>query len=120
MTREEAVDVLKHNYPSSCYEDLCKAVDMAIKALEQPEPIRINLNEPIKVKLSDCDNGFSDEQPTIESEIIQCKDCVHSRSSVWLYANRPATVDYYCARTELHKWPYESCDKAERREEGDK
>ena len=39
MTREEAIDVLKHNYPSSCYEDLCKAVDMAIEALEQPEII---------------------------------------------------------------------------------
>ena len=33
MTREEAIDVLKHNYPSSCFEDLCKAVDIAIKAL---------------------------------------------------------------------------------------
>lgn len=40
MTREEAIDVLKHNYPSSCYEDLCKAVDMAIKALKQPEIVR--------------------------------------------------------------------------------
>lgn len=29
----DAVDVLKHNYPSSCFEDLCKAVDIAIKAL---------------------------------------------------------------------------------------
>lgn len=38
MTREEAIDVLKHNYPSSCYEDLCEAVEIAIKALEQPEP----------------------------------------------------------------------------------
>lgn len=38
MTREEAIDVLKHNYPSSCFEDLCKAVDIAIKALSvQPE-----------------------------------------------------------------------------------
>ena len=35
MTREEAIDVLKRNYPSSCFEDLCKAVDIAIKALEQ-------------------------------------------------------------------------------------
>jgi len=24
---------LKRNYPSSCFEDLCKAVDIAIKAL---------------------------------------------------------------------------------------
>ncbi len=39
MTREEALDVLKRNYPSRCFEDLCKAVDMAIEALSaQPEP----------------------------------------------------------------------------------
>ena len=35
----DAIDVLKRNYPSSCFEDLCKAVDIAIKALSaQPEP----------------------------------------------------------------------------------
>ena len=41
MTREEAIDVLKCNYPSSCFEELCKAVDIAIKALSaQPEIVR--------------------------------------------------------------------------------
>lgn len=41
MTREEAIDVLKHNYPSACFEDLCKAVEIAIQALStQPEIIR--------------------------------------------------------------------------------
>lgn len=29
----DAIDVLKHNYPSSGFEDLCKAVDTAIKVL---------------------------------------------------------------------------------------
>ena len=54
MTREEAIDVLKHNYPSSCFEDLCEAVETAIQSLSaQPEPIRINLNESVKVKLTD-------------------------------------------------------------------
>jgi len=37
MTREEAIDVLKANYPDSCYELLREAVDMAIEALKQPE-----------------------------------------------------------------------------------
>ena len=37
MTREEAIDVLKCNYPSSCFEELCKAVDIAIKALSAQE-----------------------------------------------------------------------------------
>ena len=41
ISRQEAIDVLKRNYPSSCFEELCKAVDIAIKALsEQPEIIR--------------------------------------------------------------------------------
>lgn len=33
MTREEAIDVLQHNYPSACFTDLCEAVDIAIQAL---------------------------------------------------------------------------------------
>lgn len=40
MTREEAaIDVLKANYPDSCYELLREAVDMAIEALEQRRAI---------------------------------------------------------------------------------
>lgn len=38
MTREEAIDVIKHNYPSACFTDLCEAVEMALQALSaQPE-----------------------------------------------------------------------------------
>ena len=38
MTNKEAVDILERNYPSSCFEDLRNAVDIAIKALSaQPE-----------------------------------------------------------------------------------
>lgn len=33
MTREEAIDVIKHNYPSACFTDLCEAVEIAIQAL---------------------------------------------------------------------------------------
>ena len=41
MTREDAIDVLKHNYPSACFTDLCDAVELAIQALSaQPEIIR--------------------------------------------------------------------------------
>lgn len=40
MTREEAIDVLQHNYPSACFTDLCEAVKIAIQALStQPEII---------------------------------------------------------------------------------
>lgn len=40
MTREEAIDALKANYPDSCYELLREAVDIAIESLKQPEIIR--------------------------------------------------------------------------------
>lgn len=34
MTREEAIETLKANYPSACYEQLREAVDTAIEALK--------------------------------------------------------------------------------------
>ena len=34
MTNEEAIKAIKANYPSGGYEDLCVALEMAIKALE--------------------------------------------------------------------------------------
>lgn len=37
MTREEAVEVLKINYPKKCYIFFCEALDMAIEALSQSE-----------------------------------------------------------------------------------
>lgn len=40
MTREDAIDFLKANYPDSCYELLREAVDIAIESLEQPEIIK--------------------------------------------------------------------------------
>ena len=33
MTREDAIDVLKHNYPSACFTELYDAVEIAIQAL---------------------------------------------------------------------------------------
>lgn len=43
MTREEAIRVLKSNYPSSCYTMLREAVDLAIEALtDDPDEVVIN------------------------------------------------------------------------------
>ena len=60
MSRDEAIRILKNFSLCGVYHQLIhmndtdsEAISMAIKALEQPEPIRINLNEPIKVKLTD-------------------------------------------------------------------
>ena len=46
MTNEEAIKAIKANYPSGGYEDLRKALDMAIKALEQ-EPILDKIEKEI-------------------------------------------------------------------------
>lgn len=35
MNAKEAIETLKRNYPSECFEQLREAVDMAISALEQ-------------------------------------------------------------------------------------
>ena len=75
MTREEAINVLKRNYPSSCFEDLCKAVDIAIQALSaQPEQQWIPCSERLpkenvyvlvwcgEVKIARIIHGISKEQ----------------------------------------------------------
>ena len=48
MTREEAIDVLKHNYPSSCFTELCEAVEIAIQALSA-QPERMENGENLEV-----------------------------------------------------------------------
>lgn len=39
MTREEAIEVFKHNYPASCFADLCEAVEIAIQVLSAQQEI---------------------------------------------------------------------------------
>lgn len=46
MTNEEAIKAIKANYPSGGYEDLCKALDMAIKALEDSRWIPVTERLP--------------------------------------------------------------------------
>ena len=81
MTREEAIDVLKHNYPSSCFTDLCDAVEIAIQALsEQPEIIRCK----------DCRYGyqFYDVQNGITDSWVECRNPNG--------LNRDVSEDGYC------------------------
>lgn len=40
MTKEEAIETLKANYPDACFGQLRDAVDTAISALKQPEIVR--------------------------------------------------------------------------------
>ena len=49
MTREEAIEAIKCNWPDSRYTILREALDMAISALRQQETVtnRSRLNEPM-------------------------------------------------------------------------
>ncbi len=60
LTIKDAITVLRNLQDWLYYSSMNggtsiqrEAIDIAIGALKQPEPIRINLNEPIKVKLTD-------------------------------------------------------------------
>ena len=46
MTREEAIEAIKCNWPDSRYTILREALDMAISAIRQQETV-INRNEPL-------------------------------------------------------------------------
>ena len=110
MTREEAIDVLKHNYPSSCYEDLCKAVDMAIKALKQPEIKCIAKVTLTDEQVKEAFEKVKGEILTAQPEIIRCKDCKYSspnkvygcrfeRFDTWEDSERMYSDDF-CSRAE--------------------
>lgn len=47
MTNEEAIETLKRNYPSECFEQLREAVDMAISALEKQIPMKSGMKKLI-------------------------------------------------------------------------
>lgn len=75
MTREEAIEILRKNRPTSdqrqCGKELCDAVDMAISALRQQEHFRevtkkvgaltmdelSKRDEPVFVPINDFPNG---------------------------------------------------------------
>lgn len=83
MTNDEAIDVLKRNYPSSCFEDLCEAVDIAIKALStEQQRYMVTMAESMDIdRLKGIITKPSDitliPLPKAEPEIIRCKDCKH-------------------------------------------
>ena len=58
MNNQEAIETLGANYPDACYEQLRKAVDMAISTLEKqiPKKIRIEREHPVYGYASFCPN----------------------------------------------------------------
>lgn len=47
MTREEAIETLKANYPDTCFELLREAVDTAISALQAQDVPETNVDDTI-------------------------------------------------------------------------
>ena len=74
MTPQEAIDVLKKNYPSECFEDLREAVDEAIKALEKQIPMPPKMGyafgEKIRTVLT-----FRGEKEKAETKTDCCPAC---------------------------------------------
>ena len=83
MTREEAIDVLKRNYPSGCFEELCNAVDIAIKALSaQPSYTDEEVQKMQELEQAEIQKAFQLGREDALSEIIRCKECKHGMYDV--------------------------------------
>lgn len=109
MTREEAMNVLKANYPDPGFSDLRKAVDMAIKVLKEPEPCedavsREMVSEWLKQYGQDVLHGkykFSlmyiwknlMDLPSVqpESQWIPCKESMPAKDGTYLVSGRWAS-----------------------------
>ena len=60
MTREEAIEAIKCNWPDSRYTILREALDMAVKALEDVHVVRCRECKHWKPSGSKAGNSFSD------------------------------------------------------------
>lgn len=60
MTEKEAIEILKCNYPSECFEQLREAVDMAIEALQKFDAIATDIiSRQDAIDLAyDCEDEF--------------------------------------------------------------
>ena len=78
MTREEAIEILRKNRPTSdprpCGMELCDAVDMAISALRQQEHFReVTKMEPLTL----------DELREMDGEPVWCEIYIKGQSSFY-------------------------------------
>lgn len=131
MTNKEAIDVLEHNFPSSCYTDLCEAVNVAIEALQRETSddaiSRRAAIEGLKGYIDDTGIFNQDKWfvhgiktaithlkslPSVQPEIVHCKDCKHH----WTHSCMDAFPREIC---DLDQTFYDSnfdyCSLAERR-----
>lgn len=104
MTREEAIETLRANYPDKCYESLRNAVDIAIEALKA-EPS--NLREVVKPYREFCEwvaeEIFGDEGdywekvqdafPELACRRLHKLGIVHKEGDKWLWVDRKELED---------------------------
>ena len=85
MTREEAIEAIKCNWPDSRYTILREALDMAISALRQQETVtnRNGLNEPLTLD----ELRQMDGEPVYSVEITGREE--------WLFRRDGGFVDMY-------------------------
>ena len=80
MTREEAAEILKANYPDKFYKASCEAYDVAIKALEA-EPIKHGVIELTYEEYGElCSYALTDEPKhgawiIDKSKSLMCSKC---------------------------------------------
>lgn len=122
MTREEAIETLKANYPDACYEQLREAVDAAIEALKAQDTAGDTIYRQVAIDavqdigrlatLQDNDAVVRMSAveyvlfnlPSAQPEIIACGDCKH-----WIWHDRR------CGYWNHGVKPLEWCCHAERR-----
>ena len=89
MAREEAIEILRKNRPTSdprpCGVELCDAVDMAISALRKQEAVinRNGLNEPLTL----------DELRKMDGEPVYCVEITGREE--WLFRRDGGFADMY-------------------------
>jgi hypothetical protein len=101
MTREEAIETLKANYPDACYEQLREAVDAAIEALKAQDVPDTNVGDNDLISRSDAIDAvdkLSDEPigyleaaidalvdlPSAQPEITEEQAIEHLQSTGWM------------------------------------
>ena len=100
MTREEAIEAIKCNWPDSRYTILREALDMAVKALEDVTDKDVGKNEPLTLDdaIAHLDDTLSDT-----GRKWSCESCrmEHVQLRAWLAElreikrerNTPLTID---------------------------
>ena len=85
MTREDAIEAIKCNWPDSRYTILREALDMAISALRQQETVtnRNGLNEPLTL----------DELRKMDGEPVYCVEITGREE--WLFRRDGGFADMY-------------------------